>query len=126
MSARPTRFTKRVMIVCAAVVAIVLGFSTTAQAENATLILSDVDGRQLGVMTHVDREPDTFHVCDSQNDLRSVTGTVSRNGVTLASISDGPDAGCNVEVLDLENALQYRLTLCRTATSYCTSTVIRE
>ncbi len=126
MSAKLTRFTKRVMIVCAAVVAIVFGFSATAQAANATLILNDVDGRQLGVMTHIDAEPDRFTVCDSQSDARSVTGTISRNGTTLATITDGSDAGCNVEVVLLENALQYRLTLCRTGTSYCTSIVIRE
>lgn len=97
-----TKLMKRAMIVCVLMASIVVGIAVPAQAANKTIILSDIDGRQLGYMVFYDVEPNKFKVCDTQRDGYSVTGQVLRqtsNGhIPLGDTSDGSDRGCNTMV----------------------------
>jgi hypothetical protein len=89
---------KRAMIVCALMASVVIGIAAPAQAANKTIILSDVDGRQLGYMVFYDVEPNKFKVCDTQRDGYTVTGQVlilTNNGhIPLGDATDGMDDGC--------------------------------
>lgn len=125
------KFTSRALVVCVAAATILFGFSAAAaQAANRTVILSDVDGRQLGYMVHLDAEPDRFKVCDTQNDGATVTGRLFYSTTLLKWTTDGSDAGCNYFTRDIRSGYEYRMTLCWDGsadwTRFCTGAIIRE
>ncbi|WBQ05252.1 hypothetical protein [Kribbella sp. CA-293567] len=110
-----SKSTKRALAVCAALTVSFIGSAGPAQAANAYLLLDDRDGRQLGAMTHYDAETDTFKVCDTQREGRSVTGTLWRSGspknVLLLTITDDDDAGCNSKRYNIRSGYAYYLQL---------------
>jgi hypothetical protein len=95
-----TKLMKRAIIVCVLMMSIVAAVAMPAQAANKTIILSDVDGRQLGYMVFYDVTPNEFKVCDTQRDGHTVTGQVlaSSGAVILGDTTDGDDKGCNTMV----------------------------
>lgn len=122
-----TKFTQRAMVVCAAVAAIIIGFTPNAQAANAGLILSDRDGRQMGAMTHLDPEPDRFKVCDTQRDGATVTGRVFDGTELIGITTDGDDAGCNYFYASILKDHQTWMSICwEGAVGFCNSRRIYE
>jgi hypothetical protein len=117
--------TKRAMIVCAAVAVIVFGFSATAQAADAKLLLSDRDGNQLGYMVHLDPEPDRFSVCDTQRDGVLLIGRVFDGVDQIATITDGDDAGCDTKSVPILAGHDTWMSLCWDG-RVCVSMRIRE
>ena len=95
---------------CAAIMAIVLGVSGTAQADDARVILSDIDGRQLGYVDHLDGT-DQIRICDTQRDGYTVTGRIRWGGDVRATVSDGSDAGCNYKSVSLIDGNRYVLEI---------------
>lgn len=91
-------WTTRAVLAGTAAVALVTGTSGAASAADSTLFLSDIDGRSLGTMTHLDPDPDTFRVCDTRADGHGVTGKlyIYIGGWQLRETqADGGDAGCD-------------------------------
>lgn len=94
-----TKLMKRAAIVCVLTATAVIGIAGPAQAAGKTIILSDIDGRQLGYMVFYDENPDRFKVCDTQRDGHTVSGRVLRDGAILGTTTtDGDDRGCNTMV----------------------------
>lgn len=88
----------RLTLVCATVVALIVGTAGVAAAGDTWLYLSDIDGRALGRMIHLDPDPDTFKVCDDRADGHGVTGKlyIYIAGWQLREVeSDGGDTGCD-------------------------------
>ncbi|SDE03365.1 hypothetical protein [Glycomyces harbinensis] len=102
-----TKLMKRAMIVCVLMASVVVGIAAPAQAANKTIILSDIDGRQLGYMVFYDSDPQKFKVCDTQRDGYTVTGQAlwqSANGhIPHGDTTDGNDKGCNTMVFRVDS-----------------------
>jgi hypothetical protein len=105
-----SRSTKRALVMCAATMAMILGVSGTAQADDARVILSDIDGRQLGYADHLDG-PDHLRVCDTQRDGYAVTARIRNGNGVIATVSDGSDTGCNSRSVSLVNGELYVLEI---------------
>ncbi|MGC4944074.1 hypothetical protein [Kribbella sp. DT2] len=111
MFTRFSKSTKRATILCAAAsMAIVLGVPATAHADNQTVFLSDLDGRQLGYVSFTDAT-DKVKICDTQNDGYSVTGRVRTGAIVKVEVSDGIDAGCNTKSVTLIDKRAYLLEI---------------
>jgi hypothetical protein len=111
MFTRFSRSTKRATIMCAAAtIAIVVGVPATAHADDKTVLLSDIDGRQLGYVSFTDAT-DTIKICDTQNDGYSVTGRIRTGAIVKVEVSDGSDAGCNTKSVSLINGRAYLLEI---------------
>lgn len=124
-----SKLVRRAVFVIAAMTALLVVTAGQAQAANTYLILSDVDGRQLGAMTHIDAEPDRFKVCDTQRDGDKVTGFIYEYypEVLLDWVSDGSDSGCNTMKVNLVDGVKYRMYLCWNGPGFpCTDVVFRE
>jgi hypothetical protein len=106
----------RVAPVCGIAIALVAGTTSTANAADTWLYLSDVDGRSLGHMIHLDPDPDTFKVCDDRADGHGVTGKlyIYQAGWQLKETqSDGGDAGCgSFDYNVIPYAAKYLMKLC--------------
>lgn len=103
---------KRAVIILAAMTALLIAATGQAQAANSYLILSDIDGHQLGTMTHLDVETDRFKVCDTNSDGSPVTGYLYHDNKRLFKISDGGDSGCNWKTYNVIVDEVYVLYLC--------------
>lgn len=102
---------KRALIMCAAVMAIVMGVSGTAQAASARIILSDIDGRQLGYADYLDATNGTLRVCDTQNDGYGVSARITQGNNIIATVYDDSDAGCGSKTVTLDNGEYYLLKI---------------
>ncbi|PRY59935.1 hypothetical protein [Glycomyces artemisiae] len=107
----------RIAITCAVGVGIIAGTGSAALAGDTWLILSDIDGRQVGAMQHVD-DGDSFRVYDSLKDGYSVEGCLQtytpRTGwVTLRCKNNDSGAGTYESFsYDVITGLIYRMRLC--------------
>jgi hypothetical protein len=80
-------------------------------------------------MTHLDDDPDSFKVCDTEADGAGVTGELYIDqGVwaLVGSANDGGDAGCDSFVEDITFPWTYKMVLCWNGTNYCVSKTIEE
>ena len=114
--------------VVAASAAIDFGFATSpAMATDVSISLPD--GR--GTMKFID-DGDKFRVCDTKADGHGVTGYVRQlraDGriVTILTIDDGGDNGCDTKETDLLGRTPHDMVLCWNGGGACkTSAVIRE
>ncbi|GAB3951107.1 hypothetical protein GCM10029976_086930 [Kribbella albertanoniae] len=105
-----SRSTKRATIMCAAAIAIVVGVPATAHADDETVFLSDIDGRQLGYTKFTDAT-DQIKICDTQRDGHSVTARIRQGSTVYVEVSDGSDAGCNTRSVSLVNNDAYMLEI---------------
>jgi hypothetical protein len=118
---------KRAGIVAASA-AVAIGFaSSPAMASNVSISLPN--GR--GTMTFID-DGDKFRVCDTRVDDHGVTGYVRQlraDGriVTILTIDDGGDNGCDTKETDLLGRTPHDMVLCWNGGGACVvSPVIRE
>ncbi|MCD0444793.1 hypothetical protein LO763_14330 [Glycomyces sp. A-F 0318] len=97
--------------------AMVAGSTSPAYAGNTLLILSDIDGRQVAHMTHVD-DGDVFKIYDDQSDGYGPEGCLQayapRVGWTTLKCEhngsgDGNPVSFGFDVLEL---VPYRMRLC--------------
>lgn len=102
---------KRVLFMCAAAMAIVLGMSGTAQAATEYVYLSDIDGRQLGYTVYLDGSNERLRVCDTQRDGYAVAARITQGNNVIATVSDGSDAGCNTKNVSLADGRYYLLKI---------------
>ncbi|MQM27042.1 hypothetical protein [Glycomyces albidus] len=114
----PIRIAKRAIVVLAAMTALLIFATGQAQAANTFLILNDIDGNQLGTMTHIDVETDQFKVCDTNSDGASVTGRLYNNTFVILKVTDGGDAGCNTETFNVKVGEFYTMQLCWNGTDF--------
>jgi hypothetical protein len=107
----------RLTLTCAVTVAMVAGIASAAQAGNTMLILSDIDGRQVAHMVHVD-DGDVFKIYDDQADGYGPEGCIQayapRVGWTTLECEhngsgDGDPVSFGFDVLEL---IPYRMRLC--------------
>lgn len=107
----------RIAITCAVGVGIIAGTGSAALAGDTWLILSDIDGHQVGAMQHVD-DGDSFRVYDSNRDGYSVEGCLQtytpRTGwVTLRCKNNDSGAGTYESFsYDVITGLIYQMRLC--------------
>ncbi|MEV4754344.1 hypothetical protein AB0J86_04395 [Micromonospora sp. NPDC049559] len=109
----------RVGLTAVAAVAMIAGVGTPAFAGDTYLILSDIDGHQVGHMVHVD-DGDTFRIYDDQADGYGPTGYLQVYApagpvtwVTLASKHNSSGAGHYVSFqYDVLEGIPYRMRLC--------------
>lgn len=107
----------RFAIACAVGVAMVLGTTSPAYAGDTLLLLSDVDGRQVAHMVHVD-DGDVFKIYDDQSDGYGPEGCLQsytpRTGwVTLRCEHNGSGDGNPVKFgFDVFELIPYRMRLC--------------
>lgn len=101
--------------------------SSPAMAANVGIQLPN----SRGYMTYID-DGDNFIVCDTRVDDHGVTGQVRQlraDGriVTIATIDDGGDAGCDERSVDLIGTTPHDMVLCWNGGGSCVvSPVIRE
>jgi len=114
--------------IVAASAAVAFGFATSpAMATDVSISLPD--GR--GTMKFID-DGDKFRVCDTRADGHGVTGIVRQlraDGriVTILTIDDGGDEGCDTKETDLLGRTPHDMKLCWNDSNVCvTSPVIRE
>lgn len=105
-----SRSTKGALVMCVASMAMILGVSGTAQAADARVILSDIDGRQLGYADYLDGT-DRLKVCDTQRDGYGVIARIRNGAGVIAVVVDDSDAGCNSRAVSLINGGVYVLEI---------------
>ncbi|WP_051393476.1 hypothetical protein [Glycomyces arizonensis] len=104
-------------VTCAVGVAMIAGLSSPAMAGDTWLIASDIDGRQVGAMQHVD-DGDDFRVYDSWADGYGIEGCVQlyspKGGwITQRCKHNGEGAGSYVTFgYNVLEGLAYRMRLC--------------
>ncbi|MDX3383812.1 hypothetical protein PV682_20435 [Streptomyces niveiscabiei] len=99
--------------IVAASAAVLVGFAS-APAFAGNINLSLPSGR--GTMTFID-DGDKFRVCDTKADGYGVTGyvqTINTRGdiITVATIDDGGDAGCDTKEYDIYLNKPHEMKLC--------------
>jgi hypothetical protein len=110
------KWVTRFVITCAIGVGLIAGTGSAASAGDTWLILSDIDGREVGAMQHIDSN-DSFRVYDSNADGRSVEGCLQAltpsAWVTLRCKNNDSGAGTYESFsYDVLTGIQYRMRLC--------------
>lgn len=111
------KWATRLALTCAIGIGLIAGTGSAAFAADTWLILSDIDGRQVGAMQHVD-DGDSFRVYDSLRDGKSVEGCLQswtpRTGwITLRCKNNDSGAGTyETFSYDVITGIPYRMRLC--------------
>lgn len=122
---RKTRAMRAVTVGLAASV-LVIGGSSQAWAANTR-----VDLPAAGYMEHLDPDPDTFKICDTEVDGAGVTGRLYIDqGVwaLMGTVTDGGDAGCGYMAREITAPWTYKMEICWNGGqgSYCRSKTFEE
>ncbi|MFE9335093.1 MULTISPECIES: hypothetical protein [Streptomyces] len=109
---------------------LVIGVTGSAAAGDTYNILSDIDGHQVGYMAHLDPDPDTFKICDTQKDGYGVTGRLYIDQgpwALMGTVDDGGDAGCDYMKREITHPWTYKMVICWNGPgNICHTTTFKE